>query len=289
MDFGERLRQIRSDQGLSQEKLAEAIGVSRQAITKWETNRGMPDVENMIVLAEFFKLTLDELILQTKQNLYSNTFESETVYDIESSTHFDINVGSARKMYISPCTDEKVHVKILSDYLDNLNSLYKIKIDERKNKVDIDCIKKREISQFELQKSIDIIILLPNNYVKHCEVAASVQELYIKDLNLDRLEYDGSADYIYVKDVEGSLEFTGKEDYAITVEGNCTKLDVNQWRAKSLLYVSDISNYTFENKGRKTKIVYLNENGVSEEIPNVDGDNIISISGIRSELIISLI
>ncbi|MBQ8201657.1 MAG: helix-turn-helix transcriptional regulator [Clostridia bacterium] len=38
MDFGDRLKQIRTSQGLSQEQLAEKIGVSRQAITKWETN-----------------------------------------------------------------------------------------------------------------------------------------------------------------------------------------------------------------------------------------------------------
>lgn len=67
MDFGDRLKQIRMNQGLSQEQLAEKIGVSRQAITKWETNRGLPDVENMVILAEIFKITLDELILQEKQ------------------------------------------------------------------------------------------------------------------------------------------------------------------------------------------------------------------------------
>ena len=60
MTFGDRLKQIRADQGLSQEQLAEKIGVSRQAITKCETNRGLPDAENMIILAEIFKMTLDE-------------------------------------------------------------------------------------------------------------------------------------------------------------------------------------------------------------------------------------
>ena len=67
MDFGDRLKQIRMNQGLSQEQLAEKIGVSRQAITKWETGRGLPDVENMVILAEIFKMTLDELVLQEKK------------------------------------------------------------------------------------------------------------------------------------------------------------------------------------------------------------------------------
>ena len=64
MDFGDKLKQYRLKEGLSQEQLAEKIGVSRQAITKWETKRGLPDVENMIILAELFKLTLDELVLE---------------------------------------------------------------------------------------------------------------------------------------------------------------------------------------------------------------------------------
>jgi len=46
MDFGDKLKQYRIKEGLSQEQLAEKIGVSRQAITKWETKRGLPDVEN---------------------------------------------------------------------------------------------------------------------------------------------------------------------------------------------------------------------------------------------------
>ncbi len=54
MDFGKRLKQIRANQGLSQEQLAEKIGVSRQAITKWETNRGLPDIENMIILMPLY-------------------------------------------------------------------------------------------------------------------------------------------------------------------------------------------------------------------------------------------
>ena len=45
MDFGDKLKQYRLKEGLSQEQLAEKIGVSRQAITKWETKRGLPDVK----------------------------------------------------------------------------------------------------------------------------------------------------------------------------------------------------------------------------------------------------
>ena len=77
MDFGDKLKQYRLKEGLSQEQLAEKIGVSRQAITKWETKRGLPDVENMIILAELFKLTLDELVLEEVKSRKKNWWFSK--------------------------------------------------------------------------------------------------------------------------------------------------------------------------------------------------------------------
>lgn len=289
MNFGDRLKQIRANQGLSQEQLAEKIGVSRQAITKWETNRGLPDVENMIILAEIFKVTLDELILQRKneQEIQEKVFESETVYDIDCDKHFDIRIGSARKIFVCTCEDEKIHIKLQSDTLENMNSLYKVKIDEKKKRMDIVCQNKKEISQFEAENSLDIVIMLPKDLTEHCEMEANAKELYIENLCLKRLEYDGAADVVHIKDVEGSIELTGKTDYEINIEGFCTQLDVNQWGAKALVHVKDILQYTFMNKGRKTKLYCLQDGVISEEIFELKGENIISVSGIRSELIIS--
>ncbi len=289
MNFGEKLKEIRANQGLSQEQLAEKIGVSRQAITKWETNRGLPDVENMIILAEIFKMTLDELVLQRKkeQEVQETLYESETVYDIDCDKHFDIRLGSARKIRICSCDDEKVHIRLQSEVLDNLNSLYKVKIDEKKKRLDILCQNKKEISGFEAGQSLDIIIMLPKDFTQHCEIDANAKELFVENLQMKRLEYDGAADLVYIKDVEGSVEFTGKSDYEINIDGTCTQLDVNQWGAKALIHVADLNKYTFVNKGRKSKIYCLKDGVISEEIIETNGENVISVSGIRSELIIS--
>lgn len=59
MTLGEKLKDIRKRFGLSQEQLAEIINVSRQAITKWETDKGMPDVMNLQELAKVFGVTVD--------------------------------------------------------------------------------------------------------------------------------------------------------------------------------------------------------------------------------------
>lgn len=288
MDFGDRLKQIRTSQGLSQEQLAEKIGVSRQAITKWETKRGLPDVENMVILAEIFKITLDELVLQeTKlQEKKAKIFSSETVYDIDCDKHFDIHMGSARKITLRSGEDEKIHVRLESETLENLESLYKIKLDEKKKKLDIDCVKTKGISRYEAEESVDVIITLPKAYTNHCELEAAARELYIEDLKLERLEYDGAADKIFVRDAEGSLEFTGKTDYDITIDGVCTQLDVNQWSAKTIIHVDDMSKYKVVNKGRRCNVYYQKDGEIYQSKGNEEGEHVLSISGICSELII---
>lgn len=58
----ERLRYYRKKYNYSQEELAEKIGVSRQAVSKWERGEASPDTDNLIALAEIYQISLDELI-----------------------------------------------------------------------------------------------------------------------------------------------------------------------------------------------------------------------------------
>ena len=62
MTLGEKIKEQRTAHGLSQETLAEAMGVSRQAVTKWEADQSSPSSEKLIALAKLFHISLDELI-----------------------------------------------------------------------------------------------------------------------------------------------------------------------------------------------------------------------------------
>ena len=71
MTLGERIKACRQRAGMSQEKVAELAGVSRQAVTKWEANQSAPNTENLFKLAEIFGTTVDMLIAledETKQS-----------------------------------------------------------------------------------------------------------------------------------------------------------------------------------------------------------------------------
>ena len=67
MNFGEKLKLLRTKHELSQEELAEKLNVSRQAITKWENQNGMPDIENLKSIGRTFDVTIDSLICDEKE------------------------------------------------------------------------------------------------------------------------------------------------------------------------------------------------------------------------------
>ena len=62
MEFYEKLQQLRKQKGLTQEELAEALFVSRTAVSKWESGRGYPNIDSLKAIARFFSVTIDELL-----------------------------------------------------------------------------------------------------------------------------------------------------------------------------------------------------------------------------------
>lgn len=62
MEIGQKLKQTRLDSGLTQETVAERVGVSRQTVSNWENNRSYPDIASLLALSDLYSLTLDELL-----------------------------------------------------------------------------------------------------------------------------------------------------------------------------------------------------------------------------------
>lgn len=62
MTFGEKLRSARKSAGLTQEQLSVKLMVSRQAVTKWESDKGMPDIENLRMLSDLLNVSIDYLL-----------------------------------------------------------------------------------------------------------------------------------------------------------------------------------------------------------------------------------
>lgn len=62
MNMAERIQHLRKSKGISQEELADKVAVSRQAVSKWESEQSRPDIEKVILLSDFFDVTTDYLL-----------------------------------------------------------------------------------------------------------------------------------------------------------------------------------------------------------------------------------
>lgn len=62
MTLGKKLKEARKQAGLSQEQLAEKLGISRSAVAKWETDGGMPDIDNLKILSRLLDVSIDYLV-----------------------------------------------------------------------------------------------------------------------------------------------------------------------------------------------------------------------------------
>ena len=66
MEFHEKLQELRKNTGLTQEELAEALFVSRAAISKWESGRGYPNIDSLKEISRYFSISIDDLLSSEK-------------------------------------------------------------------------------------------------------------------------------------------------------------------------------------------------------------------------------
>ena len=68
MTLADRIQQLRKQKGISQEELADRVGVSRQAVSKWESEQSVPDMDKIILLSDYFEVTTDPLLRGTESD-----------------------------------------------------------------------------------------------------------------------------------------------------------------------------------------------------------------------------
>nr|WP_307872077.1 helix-turn-helix domain-containing protein [Priestia megaterium] len=84
--MGNQLQRLREAKNMSREELAQQINVSRQAVYKWENNKGYPDIQNLLRLSEIYETTIDELIKNDptlQRKIDNNQDESKELDDEE--------------------------------------------------------------------------------------------------------------------------------------------------------------------------------------------------------------
>ena len=87
MSIQTSLARLRAQHNLTQEKLAEQLQISRQAVQKWESGAGMPDLDNIIKIAKRFGVTIDALVLGSDRRICEELRQGETLQPEYSAMH----------------------------------------------------------------------------------------------------------------------------------------------------------------------------------------------------------
>lgn len=101
IEIANRLQKLRKEKGYSQEQLADALGISRQAVSKWERAEASPDTDNLICLAKLYGVSLDELL-----------FTDQTVEDIKNDNLNESKDDSNDNNYHETRDKDRVHISI---------------------------------------------------------------------------------------------------------------------------------------------------------------------------------
>lgn len=119
IETANRLLQYRKQAGLSQEELAEKIGVSRQAVSKWERSEASPDTDNLVTLAELYGVSLDEMLgLKTakEENAEALPENDEVHVSFKDGIHVNskdgdkVNISFKDGIHVVTKGEEKVHI-----------------------------------------------------------------------------------------------------------------------------------------------------------------------------------
>lgn len=109
IETANKLLQYRKKSGLSQEELAEKIGVSRQAVSKWERAEASPDTDNLVTLAQVYGVSLDELLglAPEQEEAKENTQEAQEATEYEKD---EVHVSFRDGIHVNSKDGDKIDV-----------------------------------------------------------------------------------------------------------------------------------------------------------------------------------
>ena len=290
MTFAEKLKELRKQNGISQEQLAEKIYVSRQAITKWESGNGIPDIENLISISNLFNESLDSLLSEEKSLISKHEFlyESRTEYDLDNPKKIDLKFGTAHEVIIEKTKDEKIIVIAASNKLNFIAQQVKVKIEENKKRMDVIVKHSNDLTDIAAAENLFILVKIPERFVADVELASELVNLKIRDITFDTIEFVGRVKNISVTNASGHVELDSNSNLDIKINSAKGKMDINQIHSISKICFDGNQKYYLKNAGRFTRIIdsdskiLIGKRNLSA--PSDPMDLIVELNGWKSEL-----
>lgn len=291
--ISEKIKQLRKQAKLSQEQLAEKLNVSRQAVTKWETNLGVPDIENLCLISKLFAISLDELMENTTtvETKTKFLYESSTEYDMETEKNYDITFSGAKEVSVIIADSEKVKVKLASNTISDIQSAFKVKIDDIKKRIDIDIKRFGKHTEANAKEALYIFITLPKDYTKKIELEGNSHTLKLDNMEIDNFEFTGKISLVTISEVSGHIELNSNEDLLVDCDNLNGRIDINQISATSRIKIPTGTNFVESLRGIGNHIYYAHNNTPCKNFSlqadaAKDCENVIELNGMKSELVI---
>lgn len=94
MNIADRIQSLRKNKGISQEELADKVGVSRQAVSKWESEQSVPDLDRVIIMSDYFGVTTDYILkgIEPQRQSENKNFNTSQILYIASTAFLAIGL-----------------------------------------------------------------------------------------------------------------------------------------------------------------------------------------------------
>jgi len=119
MSIGRRIQQFRINNGLTQEQLAEKLGVSRQSISKWEMGQSLPEIDKVVLMSKLFSIGTNEILLDDDdiKNLRPQEIHLGSIYLI--ARDFEKSITFYEKLLSMPVSTRNCGNKFAEFFFDN--------------------------------------------------------------------------------------------------------------------------------------------------------------------------
>ena len=274
MSIGSKIKSLRNSKGMSQNDLAEAIGVSRQAITKWETDSGVPEIDNLIAISDTLEIDVDSLV-RDNMSQYSSLIQ----YDIDSGKDFEIELVPSNRLIIEGTDSEKIRIEMLSERIPSLDSDLKVAIEDRKRRMEIRMYRRNDLTETLCRKELTVRIRLPRKFIEEIELRADVNKMCLSGFDTKDFEFDGEADFVMIDDVHGRAEMDVRTDCIFRIASLDGSVEINQNGRNSRVEIKPDVGFRAVNAGRKCEL------NIAEGLSVDEGcEDTIELNGMKSRL-----
>lgn len=181
-------------------------------------------------------------------------------------------------------TGKKIRVRLASNTLSSLQNDFKVKIDDIKNRIDVELIRKHGVTEATAKETVSIFVQIPSPYVGKVELAVNAETVKLYSLECDSVELEIKAQNVMLDDVIGTVEINCNLDMNVVCRSLRGEVAINQVAATSKICIPEGTVFTSVAKGIGTSISFEKDGKPAEAFDSPGAENIIELNGLKSEL-----